>query len=231
MATLISRTAPGPTVIVNGVGLDLGQQQDFSALVQIYRERRWSLSGIEEPSLIAVVNGKRWPRGTTYDVVAKDVIPLAHQLTFTNGKITVDNSGVGRAFVDFCRAQGCKNIVAVTATGGTSERLVKKSSKGEDWNIAKVVMYRALAKQVHLGLLKVPRRSLFKPWIGQLLAELKQIDVKASAQGLESYSFSDSAEVDGHGDYVSALALSCWEVMRPPPPKAYIVDMSWLQNR
>ncbi len=116
---------PPPRLLL---GLDLGQAQDYSALVAL-KETGHDDQGRK---LWAIPLLKRWQLGTSYPAIVADVGAIAEKLTMPTGgpegpprkrdmpELVVDATGVGRAVVDIFKAGGllAKQLVAVTITGG-----------------------------------------------------------------------------------------------------------------
>src|SRR5581483_7388339 len=79
------------------VGVDLGQAQDSTAVVVLQRQ------GSGKDALHQVVQMKRYPLGTAYPEIVKDLAKkLAMAPADTN--LILDATGVGRAVVDLVRA-------------------------------------------------------------------------------------------------------------------------------
>src|SRR5690606_9358153 len=82
-------------------GLDLGQMQDFTALVVVERTR-----AADDPHRYDVRHLHRWPLGTSYTRIADDVRGWFAGDPLKGSTLVVDATGVGAAVVDSFRAGG-----------------------------------------------------------------------------------------------------------------------------
>lgn len=101
------------------VGLDLGQAQDFTALAVL--ERTWRLDPAKGRHLghYAVRHLHRWPVGTPYTAIVKEVGELVRTPPLSNPLLAVDQTGVGWAVVDMFRpADCCARLRPILITGG-----------------------------------------------------------------------------------------------------------------
>src|SRR5713101_931572 len=102
------------------VGLDLGKQQDFTAIAVVEREEQalaWMAPVFKG---LAVRYLERMPLGTPYTEIVERVRELVnHRLVSGRCWLVIDATGVGSPVVDMLRKArlGC-GLTAVTITGG-----------------------------------------------------------------------------------------------------------------
>jgi hypothetical protein len=193
------------------IGVDLGRQQDPSAIAICETKPAFTLSGQRLPTVVNVTHLERLPLGTSYDLVRTRVQKLAETLYFLDPDLCVDAGGPGRPVIDDLRAKGVVRVIAVTSTGGTSESRVKVGpNKCEDWNVSKAVLLGALSSLVYGERLKVAN-SLAEA--RQLHIELQSLEHRVSDAGRETFTVATGA--DHHADLVSAVSLACWRLLRP----------------
>jgi hypothetical protein len=184
------------------VGLDLGQAQDYTALmvleqVQQDSQRHYHLRHIE-----------RFPLGTSYPAIVERVRamlqaePLAGDVT-----LLVDKTGVGAPVVDMFKTAGL-SPVAITITGGDS---VAQDSDG--YRVPKRDLVSALQVLLQGGRLKI---AASLPLARVLQQELLSFKVKINvATAHDSYGAWREGE---HDDLVIGVALACWYAERQPLP-------------
>jgi hypothetical protein len=206
---VFAESPPGP-VVDHYVGLDLGQVQDYSALVVV--ERTTPRPGT--PASYAVRHMHRWPLGTPYTNIVNDLAGLVSAPgprgypTLAGAKVVVDGSGVGRAVVDLLRqaAELSGRIVPVIITSGNSV-----SCHDGYWHTAKLQLVSVLQCLMQSGRLKVAR---VLPEAANLIQELLNFKVKINlATGNESFEARRASDKD---DLVLALACACWYAERHP---------------
>src|SRR6516165_8274098 len=103
------------------IGLDLGQAQDYSALTVIERVERYPAGVVPDPETTpriahyAVRHLKRWPLGTSYPEIVRDVVALCERPPLPGSLLAVDATGVGRAVVNLLRRPDLKaRLVPIT---------------------------------------------------------------------------------------------------------------------
>ena len=201
------------------VGLDLGQSQDYTALVAVervhvlpagvslidYRQRgdvavtetgeRWR----EEFHVRAI---RRWPLGTTYTAVVEDVAGMMRREPLaTHGQLVVDRSGVGRAVVDLFttahrqRRMGRLRAVPLTITGGVE--------RGH-FTVPKNDLVDGLLVPATQGRVRVASGL---PLGDALRSELLAFTQNITAAGRTTYDI-ERREGQGHGDIAMALMLA-----------------------
>jgi hypothetical protein len=186
-------------------GLDLGQAQDYSALVLVERtpprldEAPFKVP-VKIPASYAVRYVHRWQLGTDYVQVVHDV---AHRLARSpvegQAALVVDRTGIGQAVVDMVRKAGLKPMAvhvhggAVVTTGNWVYNVPKRDLVG---------VVQVLLQQERLVF---PRAM---PLMGPLFRELQSFRAKIDPETAHD-SYSAWREQD-HDDLVFALALALW---------------------
>jgi hypothetical protein len=195
------------------VGLDLGQQSDFSALCIVQRDQ----PDDGEPSY-AVRHLHRWPLGTPYLTIAADVAALAYRPELRMPRIAADMTGCGRPVmeqigVELDKAKGDRpaiDLVGIVITSGHSESIVSYAE-------------RHVAKSVLVSVLQaiLPRLAVAKelPHSATLVAELKSFRVKITASRNETF---ESWRERDHDDLVLAVALALWLSDRAPRGRLWV---------
>jgi hypothetical protein len=182
------------------VGLDLGQMNDYTAVVvlehveQEEKEHAWHLTHIERLAL-----------GTSYQDVARHIERLIREIK-TVGTVTliVDATGVGKPVIDSLKEDGLKPV-AVTVTGGLNVSYDPSSG----WTVPKRDLVSAAKVMLGKRQLKIARELKFKD---VLLSELQNYHVKINiASGHDTYEAWREGE---HDDLVFALSLACWWALR-----------------
>jgi Terminase RNaseH-like domain len=178
------------------LGLDLGQAQDFSAMVVL------ETPDTAPPRTYAGRHLQRWSLGTAYPTVAKEVASLAEALALSRrGTVTlaVDATGVGRPVLDMLRREPMPHIhvIPLLITGGDA---VTKD-KGF-WHVPKRDLVGCVQVALQTGRLKIASAL---PEAATLMQELANFQMKISlTSGHDSY----GAWREGTHDDV-ALAVMC----------------------
>jgi hypothetical protein len=220
----------------NVIGLDLGQQSDYSALALL--RYNWTECSPKGPQFFCrlppdrrqyqIPTLKRWPLGTPYVHIVKSLIAFT-KLPIFNGAaplIVVDATGVGQAvyemFFDMLGRSGLPgSACAVTITGGSA---VTMPASGR-WHVAKKALVSVLQVLLGTGRLHVaPALQEAKT----LLHELGTFKVKVTEAKNESF---EAWREKDHDDLVLAVALACWgaetiawpQLPEPPLPRTVYV--------
>lgn len=214
------------------IGVDLGQAQDFTALVVL--EVAKQDTGKIEPDYQAIISKSMWtdriveaskpifekhytvrhidrlPIGTPYPEQVRQIAGLVRQIKQQGGSSTlvVDQTGVGRPVLDMLKTADL-NPRAITITGGdtvTKDRQDYRVPKRDLVSTAQVLLQSQRLKIV---------RSL--DHAGTLVSELQAFKVSVSLKGHDSYG-NDVGQwrENPHDDLVLALALACWYGENPP---------------
>jgi hypothetical protein len=175
------------------LGLDLGRQRDFAALVALRCEgARARLTGV-----------KRWPLRTSYPRVLEDLRAVV-EASPERPALAVDATGVGVGFVDFLRReQLAALVVPVSITSGQRERQVDGVFRVPKQNIM-----RAVSSHLRERLLTVAPDL---PGAADLARELRNVEVRHTQAGNE---VSGAFRHNTHDDLVLALAVAVWLVRR-----------------
>lgn len=207
------------------VGLDLGQRSDSSALAVIEEplwlptdeyqpnapsgwvspaelrpmDLRRAVPGFERP-VLALKHLHRWPLGTSYPTVVREVGELlARPPLAGNAVLLADATGVGRPVLDMLE-QAKLNPYAITITGGSAV-----TEDGTEIRVPK----RDLAMSVQVLLQN--RRLVFAaglPLLDVLKKELQSFEVKIDPKTAhDSYL---SWREGQHDDLVLACAMAVW---------------------
>lgn len=213
-------------------GLDLGQQNDYSAFVVLERiagpeaprEHEWETVHVYHSEQIGAVEVKQRPvgpvpvepqriewvvralerwRGESYERIARRVQKRIEQLG--NPIWAVDQTGVGRAVIDRLREFGL-TPVPVTITGG--DQLVVDADGSV--KLPKRELVGTVAWTLQTDELVIGKNI---PEADTLVRELKNFKAKISLSGHDSYG-AGSAPYDWreapHDDMVLALSLALW---------------------
>src|SRR5262245_55486707 len=161
------------------VGLDLGQAQDYSTLCIVERTERFPTGKIPDPDITPKIGHygvrylKRWPLGTPYPAIVKEVAALLDRPPLARCRLAVDATGVGRAVVDlFRQAKLPVSLVPITITAGHHA-----GRAGGGYHVAKkdlAGVLQVLLQEQRLKVAKLPEREV-------LLQELRTFRVKVSA--------------------------------------------------
>lgn len=176
------------------VGLDLGQAQDYSALVVMEHDGGRS----------DAVDIRRWPLATPYPAIVADVGALLALPALAAAALVVDGTGVGRGVVDMFRASGTRRLVPVLITAGAHAH----QDEHGYWLVPKKELVGAVQVGLQTGKLKIAA-SLNHARL--LLNELVQFQAKIT----DAANVVTGAWREGqHDDLVLALALAQWYVPR-----------------
>lgn len=188
-------------------GLDLGQAQDFTALV--IAERHWEAGGCR----YEVRHLQRWPLGTGYPAIVAEVTALMRrQPLWPSAPLIVDQTGVGRAVVDMFRLLG-RRLIPVTITAGQEAAETPDGWKTPKRDLVGVV--QVLLQQQRLKVADaLPEADL-------LVKELLGFQVKITDAANDVYG---AWREGAHDDLVLALALAAWYgELKPVNPLAGMI--------
>ncbi len=178
-------------------GLDLGQAQDYSALVVLEQDT------IPDPECAGKTVNRfdvrhlhRWPLGTSYPAVIADLTGWYQQRPLHKTSLVVDATGVGRAVVDMIRQSELPaDVRAYTITAGAAEGNKTVPKKDLVGAVLAALQTRRLRFAESLELRSTLER------------ELETYRVKVTSDRNET--FGSWREKD-HDDLVLALALALW---------------------
>lgn len=176
-------------------GLDLGQQNDYSALT-VTERTMWG----EKPRY-SVRHLVRWPLQTPYTTIVEDVVKIFSRPPLTGTILCVDATGVGKAVVDLLRASRPEaRISPIVITSGHYAARVESQ-----WSVPKKDLVAVL--QVLLSSRRFQIASGL-PHARTLAKELAAFRVKVKAStGHESFEHWRSRD---HDDLVLSVAMALW---------------------
>jgi hypothetical protein len=201
------------------LGLDLGQAQDYTAVVVVeqvrpsYRERDacWRNSAAGPPGPPPEPRPKpryhlrhveRFDLGTPYPEQARRVAALIGREPLAgNVTVTADETGVGRAVVDVMKEEGVRPLVPVSITAGD-----KVNRDRGRYRVPKADLVATVQTLLQAERLKFAENLSLA---NVLTEELQKFRAKVTAKS-GHVSFEHWRERD-HDDVVLALALACWE--------------------
>ena len=190
------------------LGLDLGQVSDFAALAIVERPSKTPEQSAKQEPIYYLRHLQRFPLGTPYPAIVGAVAKLvATPPLHDSCTVVVDQTGVGRPFVDMLRNDPALGlIVPVTITGGHSVTEAPDGSK----HVPKKELVTCLQLLLQGRRLKVASAL---PEAALLVQELSNFRVKITAAANETF----GAWRDGeHDDLVLAAAMASWEAERQP---------------
>jgi hypothetical protein len=192
------KPAPPATPRVRLVaGLDLGQLQDYTALVLGKQTKD------ADGERFDVVSLHRFELGTSYVAIVAKVKEWLTKPPWNTAPLIADQTGVGRAVIDMFREAGMPGpLVPVTITAG---RAVTPAGGGS-WHVAKVQLVSTLQALLSGRRLGIPAQL---PEAAVLTRELKHFRAKVTPAGTETF---ESWRERAHDDFVLGLALAAWYV-------------------
>jgi hypothetical protein len=182
------------------MGVDLGQAQDYTAVVVLEREER------ETVNHFTVRHLERLPLGTPYPEQVRHIKSLYERLRDTNQqevlRLAVDGTGVGRPVVDML-TQARLPVTAITITGGDT---VTRESR--DYRVPKRDLVSVVQVLLQTSRLKIDATL---PEASILTAELQGFKYSITASGHDRYGNDVAAWREAaHDDMVLATAVACW---------------------
>jgi hypothetical protein len=169
-------------------GLDLGKQQDPSALSIV------SVDGNQE----VAVHLERFALGTPYAHVAARTAALIKSPLAFSPELVVDRSGVGDAAIELLAAEGLEPI-PVLLHGGE-----KTTFRNGTWHVPKATLLGTLERALRGGTFKIAAGLALGP---ALKDELITTRYRMGEGGHLSFSHRTK---DAHGDLMVATALAVW---------------------
>lgn len=178
-------------------GLDLGQLQDYSALVVVEREGKD----------LGVRRAHRWPLSTPYPAIVESVRGMFDKPPLADSTLVVDRTGVGVAVVDFVRDAGIRaDVQAWNITAGLEPN-------AEKYTVPKADLVAAVQVALGTHTLKIAEGLKHGPLLKK---ELENFRVRVTEARNETYSARDGE----HDDLVLALALAVWQAAMWSDPRA-----------
>src|SRR5262245_54554089 len=184
-------------------GLDLGQSQDFTALVVLEQTACTDGRGLLF-SRYAVRHLQRFELGTPYPAIVAAVRDLFRAPPLAGSNLIIDRTGVGAAVYDQFRASDIQAMVS-----GWSITHGNRPGQG---TVPKVDLVGGVQTVLGQRRLQIAPELQLAP---TLATELENFRVKVTADRNET--FASWRERD-HDDLVLALALAVWTGERYGPP-------------
>ncbi|MBY0522267.1 MAG: hypothetical protein K2R98_02650 [Gemmataceae bacterium] len=194
--------------------LDLGQAQDFSALVAL--RRRGPVSrGLGQ----YVVRGvKRWPLRTPCTTIAADVVTMLQRPPMANCTLGVDRTGCGRPVVDMLRQpRPAAMLRPILITAGHES----KPAESGGHHVPKKELCATTYVLLQSGRLEIPSTI---PEAAVLGKELLAFRAKITTAGNET--LENDWRSAAHDDLVLALAIAAWLGEQAQPFYFRLVDRS-----
>jgi hypothetical protein len=188
------------------VGVDLGQAQDYTAVVVVEHQSAW-VGGLPErkhfPELYMARHVERLPLKTTYPAVVDAIKRLMADGQLKAARLVVDATGVGAPVVDLLRKAGLNPAAVMITAGG------KETRDGLTYHVPKRDLVGQVQVLLQSGKLKIADGLPLGPKLVQeLLAFKVTIDPKTAHDSYAAWREGD------HDDLVLALALACWPGLR-----------------
>lgn len=186
------------------LGLDLGQAQDFSALVIVEHDVAEDVQPEGQITQYDVPHIQRWPLGTPYPKIVADVATMMQSPQLAECALVVDATGVGRPVVELFVAANC-NPKGVMITGGS--HATQDPDTGY-WHVPKKELVSTVQVALQSSTLHIARAL---PDAAVLTEELLSFQVKITTSANEQYGEWRQGK---HDDLVLALALALWYAPR-----------------
>ncbi|MBB6254100.1 hypothetical protein [Nitrospirillum iridis] len=184
------------------VGVDLGRQNDPTAIVAVRRDEFPSVTIdgrlVEVPALFRVGFSERVPLGTPYPAVVQRVANLLKTTPFIGADLVIDQTGVGVAVADMFRSAGM-HFTGVVIHGGDAV-----NSDGMTWRVPKMVLISRLQALMAEDRLHVHADL---PDVAALREELLDYETEQLPSGRVTF----NAPPGRHDDLVMALAIAVWK--------------------
>ena len=187
------------------IGLDLGQQNDYTAVALLQRIDQQPDPSKSFHSLLIVRHLERFPRGANYADMAGRIRDLARApLIRCRSKLVIDATGVGTPVLDMLKHMHIGvEIVPVVITGGDTA-----SEENGRHRVPKKDLVAAVSVLLQQGVLQIPKQLALAE---TLVDEMLNFRVRVSLEGSLSYEAWRSGD---HDDLVLAVALACWQAQR-----------------
>lgn len=175
------------------ISVDLGQQQDYTAVSVIQAQERGGLV----PTRLNVVHLERFPLKTPYTQQVMRVRSILEKLGPQETYLIYDQTGVGRGVGEMFKLAG------VNAHGISIHSGDKVAREGSDYSVPKKDLVGAIQLAFMSGRLKIADL----PETPALMRELENFKIKIGSH--LSALFSAWRETD-HDDLVMSVAMACW---------------------
>jgi hypothetical protein len=199
------------------LGLDLGQSQDFTALVALRREDGPPSGYSGRPRHHYEVRGvKRWPLRTAYTRIAQDVAALVERPPLAGCTLGIDKTGVGAGVLEIIAAARPNAVLRpVLITCGHAV-----TGDGVTVHVPKVELVSVTTAILDNDRLAIPPTV---PEAKTLATELRQFRAKVTPAGRET--FEADWRTRSHDDLVLGLAIGLWlgeNLIDPPDPPIWV---------
>jgi hypothetical protein len=206
------------------VGLDLGQAQDYTALIALdqlrpapivqpeqvvrgdgqmrYTQQRERIK--VQPARYECRHIERFALGTAYPQVVDAVAVRMQAPALRHAAIVVDGTGVGRPVVDLFRARGLRLIPVLITAGAQTTR-----DEYGYWHVPKRELVSTVQVLLQSGRLKIARAL---PEAQTLIQELLNFQAKITTAANDTYGEWREGK---HDDLVLGLSLAAWWAERP----------------
>jgi hypothetical protein len=194
---------PKPPEEVYTLGLDLGQSQDFSALAAAARRELPREPGQSRRIYHHTLRGlKRWPLGTLYTQIVRDVKDIVSQPPLAGSTLGIDRTGCGQPIVElFTQTEVRAYVAPILITAGHAV-----TPDGSGYHVAKVQLVSVLQRVLQSRRLDIPDAI---PESETLQRELLAFRNKVTLARDD-----DDAAADWrtrpHDDMVLAIAIAVW---------------------
>jgi hypothetical protein len=199
------------------VGVDLGQSADPTAIAVLQHSKAYQQPSVER---IDCKHLERLPLGTSYPNVVRHVRDLLARPPLCSdqnlrgkwrpgcrpAELVIDETGVGRAVGDIF--DGDPAPIRVTITSGSETTW----QGGTRWHVAKTALISKVDALLHTGVLRFAAGLTDAQAMKDELLDFRR---KLSDAGRATY----GARVGRHDDLVLAVAVGCWWLTMPPPPR------------
>jgi len=196
------------------LGLDLGKERDYTALVAI---RRLDRSSENKPPLFQVTSIRRWELGTLYPQIVLEVREILSR-HFRGATLIIDKTGVGSAIADLFEITGVSPI-KVTITGGD-----KVTCDGREWHVPKNELISCVGAALHADTLyihsEIPRAKILE-------SELMDFQTKHTSSGYMTHNAREGA----HDDMVLGLAIALFHADDRGPSRSFSNWMTFMQRQ
>jgi hypothetical protein len=184
------------------LGLDLGQQVDFSALVALQRSPLPLAERSGRRRYRYEVRGlKRWPLRTPYTAIAADTAALVSKPPLAGCVLGVDKTGVGAGVLEIIRVARPNALVRpVLITSGHAV-----TPDGAGYRVPKVELVAAVTVLLDSGRLAIPATIPEAQTLGR---ELLAFRAKVTTDGHET--MAADWRTRAHDDLVLALAIAAF---------------------
>jgi hypothetical protein len=186
------------------LNLDLGQVNDFSALVALRQEwdgrtRRYTVRG-----------AKRWPRGYAYSRVVADVVGLVAESPLAGCVLGVDQTGVGRPIFEMlAEARPDAELRPIVITGGLSVTFGDGTTR-----VPKVLLCGTTQALLQGDRLVIPEELREAATLKSELQNFRaRVNPRTGHESLEA-----DWRTQAHDDLILSLAIAAWLGETTPPP-------------